>query len=631
MSKNLLIDATHSEETRVAIVNNGALEDFESETAHKKPIKGNIYLGRIMRVEPSLQAAFVDFGGQRQGFLSYSEIHSDYFQFPNTDGKGFSEDRRYRIQDVIKRRQIILVQVVKEERGNKGAALTTYLSLPGRYCILMPNSGHRTAGISKKIVDTEDRQRLKEIIRNLEVPETMSLILRTAGQNRTKLEIKRDYDYLLKLWEEVRQLTLSSEAPSLIYAEGDLIKKAVRDLYSRDMDTIIVAGDEAYKAAKAFMKQIMPSHAKKVLPYKEGVTSLFQNYYVEEQIERMFHPTVSLPSGGSIVITPTEALVAIDVNSGKSTKEKHIDDTALKTNLEAAEEVARQMRLRDLGGIVVVDFIDMSNTQHIHQVEKRFREAIKLDRARIQLGKISSFGILELSRQRLNPSVLETHTVVCPHCSGTGFIRSIESTGVYLLRKIEFNLSENPLWTEIVVFVPLGVDQYLLNQKRASLLQIEARFDVSIYIKADPALTSPLFRIEVVSEKEASVPEELVEPLIPVPVPPEKESLKSVEEPSASPVEIPVKTRKRKRRKPPRASNVMVVPDDFNNGENKSEPEVIALEAGQYQKDETAPLNLQENDESIKKPKYPRRRRRFSRSPKNLQQSLDREKELEDK
>ncbi|RZI46609.1 Rne/Rng family ribonuclease [Candidatus Finniella inopinata] len=562
MAKKLLIDANHPEEVRVAVVNGQILEDFDSETSTKKQIKGNIYLAKVVRVEPSLQAAFVEFGGNRHGFLPFSEIHPDYYRVPvadrpaaesglendeeniddtlfgseqeesldeeadavsepdenasEKDSSADSEDTekvsqkpkpsrtagyRYKIQEVIKRRHIMLVQVVKEERGNKGASLTTYLSLPGRYCVLMPNAGYRAGGVSRKINDGEDRRRLKDLVKDLSMPEGMALIVRTAGQERNKNEIRRDYDYLLRLWSEIRDLTLQSIAPFLVYAEGDLIKKSIRDIYNRDIDEILVQGEEAYKQAKAFMRQLIPSHARKVKLYQDENSPLLHRFKVEEQINQMMQPSVRLPSGGSIVINLTEALVAIDVNSGRSTRERHIDDTALKTNLEAVDEVARQMRLRDLAGLVVIDFIDMSDNNHIQQVEKKLKEVVKTDRARIQLGKISQFGLMELSRQRLRPSLIETYTIPCTHCHGTGLVRSIESMSLHVLRAVETCALQQSA-KEILLTVPSGVDLYLLNQKRQNLIALENRFSVSIQVNRDPALNSPDFKLDVLAIQE---------------------------------------------------------------------------------------------------------------------------------
>ncbi len=564
MAKKLLIDANHPEEVRVAVVNGQILEDFDSETSTKKQIKGNIYLARVVRVEPSLQAAFVEFGGNRHGFLPFSEIHPDYYRVPvsdlpaaesvlgadeeNLDDSSFNSEPdestddeaevvsdldenspekdqnidaddeektskkpqssrtsgyRYKIQEVIKRRHIMLIQVVKEERGNKGASLTTYLSLPGRYCVLMPNAGYRAGGVSRKINDGEDRRRLKDLVKDLSIPDGMGLIVRTAGQERNKIEIRRDYDYLLRLWSEIRDLTLQSIAPFLVYAEGDLIKKAIRDIYNRDIDEILVQGEEAYKQAKSFMRQLIPSHVRKIKLYQDENCPLLHRFKVEEQINQMMQPSVRLPSGGSIVINVTEALVAIDVNSGRSTRERHIDDTALKTNLEAVDEVARQMRLRDLAGLVVIDFIDMSDTNHIQQVEKKLREAVKTDRARIQLGKISQFGLMELSRQRLRPSLIETYTIPCIHCHGTGLVRSIESMSLHVLRAVETCALQQPA-KEILLTVPNGVDLYLLNQKRQNLIALENRFSLSIQVNRDPALNSPDFKLDVLAIQETA-------------------------------------------------------------------------------------------------------------------------------
>ncbi len=486
MTKRMLIDASHPEETRVVVSNESQLEDFDFESSTKKQLKGNIYLAKITRVEPSLQAAFVDYGGQRHGFLAFSEIHPDYYQIPQADRKllrepspppdvdggepeafahngaanGAAEEgagdeapvavatdpdeeaaevfdeqarqrsrllRGYKIQEVIKRRQIMLVQVVKEERGNKGAALTTYLSLAGRYSVLMPNTG-RGGGISRKIANPADRTRLKAIAREIEVPEGMGLIIRTAGQARSKLEIKRDYEYSLRLWNDIRELTLQSVAPCTIHEEGALVKRAIRDLYSRDIDEVWVEGDEGYKTARKVMSMLMPSRARRVKPYKDDLP-LFHRYAVEEQLDTLHQPVIHLRSGASIVIHTTEALTAIDVNSGRSTRERNIEETALKTNLEAAEEIARQLRLRDIAGLVVIDFIDMAEGRNQRSVERRLRDHLKTDRARVQLGRISAFGLLELSRQRLRPSFQELSTQSCPVCAGSGAIRSVEFGG----------------------------------------------------------------------------------------------------------------------------------------------------------------------------------------------------------
>jgi ribonuclease E len=685
MAKRMLIDATHPEETRVVVLNGNRLEEFDFESSTKKQVKGNIYLAKVTRVEPSLQAAFVDYGNNRHGFLAFSEIHPDYFKIPVADrepndigpvheeaetrepgseiheGAGISlaaalpepvpvpaipessedepelpeqpgfaagatpsptaagegeahplenfpevirfeatrpsegsielpwaEDargpeivsehvqgtpegavftsstaavasldetiasteefaaapagadilafteasattearaegdgeageleavetlggdeleeaehqrsrtiRHYKIQEVIKRRQIMLVQVTKEERGNKGAALTTYLSLAGRYCVLMPNTA-RGGGVSRKITSISDRRRLKDILEDLDIPEGMGVIVRTAGAERSRAEIKRDYEYLLRLWNEIRELTLRSTAPALIYEEGNLIKRSIRDLYTRDIDEVLVEGEEGYRTAKAFMKMLMPSHAKRVQPYRDPQIGLLHRFQVESQIDAIHSPIVQLRSGGYVVINQTEALVAIDVNSGRSTRERNIEETALRTNLEAAEEIARQLRLRDLAGLIVIDFIDMEEHRNQGAVERRLKEALKNDRARIQVGRISAFGLLEMSRQRLRPSLVETSTQPCPHCGGTGSIRSTESTALYVLRSIEEE-GMRQRSAEICVYVPTTVALYILNQKRESLVQLEARYGVRVSVARDDALIPPAFRLE---------------------------------------------------------------------------------------------------------------------------------------
>ncbi|WP_428029669.1 Rne/Rng family ribonuclease [Ancylobacter sp.] len=593
MANKMLIDATHPEETRVVVVRGNRVEEFDFEAANRKPLRGNIYLAKVTRVEPSLQAAFVEYGGNRHGFLAFSEIHPDYYQIPVADRQALlaeeerqqrrdaeaenedkpkgrtrrprgapkaaegdetvSEDaagesaegdagsdagparrsrrrpsssddesggeieeiageeeivdevgsddameempergaprgraRTYKIQEVIKRRQVMLVQVVKEERGNKGAALTTYLSLAGRYSVLMPNTA-RGGGISRKITSAEDRKRLKEVASDLEVPEGMGVILRTAGANRTKPEIKRDFEYLLRLWENVRELTLGSTAPSLVYEEGSLIKRSIRDLYNKDIDEVLVAGDEGYREAKDFMRMLMPSHAKNVKPYKE-TQPVFTRFGVESQLDAMFLPQVQLRSGGYLVINPTEALVSIDVNSGRSTREHNIEDTALKTNLEAAEEVARQLRLRDLAGLVVIDFIDMDEKRNNRAVERKLKDCLKNDRARIQLGRISHFGLMEMSRQRIRTGVLESSTEVCPHCGGTGHVRSSPSVALQMLRGAE-DILQRSNTHNLVIRTRAENALYVLNHKRAHLHELEERFGVLITISADPSLT----------------------------------------------------------------------------------------------------------------------------------------------
>ncbi len=710
MAKRMLIDATHPEETRVVVLNGNRLEEFDFESSMKKQVKGNIYLAKVTRVEPSLQAAFVEYGNHRHGFLAFSEIHPDYYKVPVSDrepiglepghdeteareaepeaaseegvslaaalpepvpvpatpdgnedegsepaeselreppdlpphhteaadgeahtagtaaespppdqilaerpwesvvpepekaatdaskpepaasfgwGEALAADvpgdpevvatdattpehaaanvvpiaaalagpddvvvaalespteaaqmdmlavpqqsttsalaesegeaveavetlggdeleeaehqrsrtiRHYKIQEVIKRRQIMLVQVTKEERGTKGAALTTYLSLAGRYCVLMPNTA-RGGGVSRKITSIADRRRLKDILEDLDIPEGMGVIVRTAGAERSKAEIKRDYEYLLRLWNEIRDLTLRSTAPALIYEEGNLIKRSIRDLYTRDIDEVLVEGEEGYRTAKAFMKMLMPSHAKRVQPYRDPQIGLFHRFQVESQIDAIHSPIVQLRSGGYVVINQTEALVAIDVNSGRSTRERNIEETAVRTNLEAAEEIARQLRLRDLAGLIVIDFIDMEEHRNQSAVERRLKEALKNDRARIQVGRISAFGLLEMSRQRLRPSLVETSTQPCPHCGGTGFIRSTESTALYVLRSIEEEGMRRRS-AEICVYVPTAVALYILNQKRDSLVQLEARYAIRVLVAQDDALIPPAFRLE---------------------------------------------------------------------------------------------------------------------------------------
>ncbi|HEY3145086.1 MAG TPA: Rne/Rng family ribonuclease, partial [Dongiaceae bacterium] len=737
MAKVMLIDATHPEETRVAVVDGRKLEEFDVEVASRRPLKGNIYLAKVTRVEPSLQAAFVEYGGNRHGFLAFSEIHPDYYRIPIADrekllreaaadddddevgGGGrardyssadrneepdaedldamavaagsdvgeapFSEDtaadagaavepaddaagsadvwhhasearaasitgsdvaereagaaiapaeepslgeaessaraadelvspweqpetssgsaaletprfelrsapvediataapgaltssldvahengtrgesaahvvssteagngdtdlpapaeaelvevqstgevvdviggeepaqqddpevdeeharrrrqrnlRRYKIQEVIKRRQILLVQVTKEERGNKGAALTTYLSLAGRYCVLMPNTD-RGGGISRRITSVNDRKRLKSIIDDLDAPEGMAVIVRTAGMERAKPEIKRDFEYLLRLWDEIREVTLKSSAPALIYEEASLIKRSIRDLYTRDIGDIMVAGDEAYRGARAFMRTLTPSHTRRVQAYRDQSQPLFQRYQIESQIAAIHEPVVHLRSGGYIVLNQTEALVAIDVNSGRATRERNIEETALRTNVEAAEEVARQLRLRDLAGLIVIDFIDMEENRNNAQVERRLKEALKNDRARIQIGRISTFGLLEMSRQRLHPSLVEASTEACAHCHGTGRVRSVESTALHVLRMAEEEMARN-FSPGVTIFVPSAVALFMLNHKRRAIEEIEQRRGVRVYLQADDELTPPEYRLDRIKQ-----------------------------------------------------------------------------------------------------------------------------------
>ena len=636
----MLIDASHQEETRVAIVDGNRVEDFDYESSAKKQLKGSIYLAKVTRVEPSLQAAFVDYGGNRHGFLAFSEIHPDYYQIPVADREALiaqeaaanidlleddekekekpkkkrrqpnrkksepeissanaeiidkkdvlepeelgsekkpdknkksktkaettksdevivhkpensqdvenkrdlensneprlneiensankkssdnsepspleddtssseedEEERlrikmakrlryKYKIQEVIKKNQIILIQVVKEERGNKGAALTTYLSLPGRYCVLMPNTLHG-GGVSRKIANVADRKKLKTILSSLNMPKGHACIIRTAGSDRTKSEINRDYDYLKRMWEAIRELTLKSIAPSQIYEEGNLIKRSLRDLYTRDVSEILVEGETGFKSAKKFMNMLLPSHAKKVVHYEDEIP-LFQRYKVESHLDSMYSPTAQLKSGGYIVINPTEALVSIDVNSGRATKEQNIEETALKTNLEAAEEVARQLKLRDMAGLVVIDFIDMEDNRNNRAVERKMKNCLKSDRARIQVGRISSFGLMEMSRQRIRIGVLESSTTACPHCEGSGLLRTVESQSLHILRIIEEEgiKAKNSYF---IFFLPAQVAVYILNNKRDNLTALERRYDFSVSIDIDESLTASAYRME---------------------------------------------------------------------------------------------------------------------------------------
>ena len=552
MSKKLLIDARSSDETRVVLLNNNNIEDIDYEISHRKQLKGNIYLAKVTRVEPSLQAAFVEYGGNRQGFLAFSEIHPDYYRIPVEDrekllaeerehaeaepdtdtepkddqgedngdsddgdnGNGLDPDdermrrrrferfrRHYTIQEVISRRQIMLIQVVKEERGNKGAALTTYLSLAGRYCVLMPNTYH-SGGVSRKITDAADRKKLKTIVSGLDVPTGMAVIVRTAGSKRTKAEITRDYNYLMRQWNEIRETTMASSAPSIIYEEGNLIKRAVRDYYTSDVEEIIVEGAEGYKSARAHMKNLMPTHVKKVTEHTDAVSHLFQAYKVENMLTEMHNPEVTLKSGGYIVINQTEALVAIDVNSGKATRERNIEETALRTNLEAAVEIARQLKLRDLSGLVVIDFIDMDYSRNKNAVERKLKEAMKHDRARVQVGSISQFGLLEMSRQRLRPSLSEAVSDLCPHCHGTGRIRSVESAALAVIHQIEGEVARKPR-AKLTVAMASEVALYILNHKRDAISELETRFQMSIILEQDNSLLAPHIRFEGMPEKQA--------------------------------------------------------------------------------------------------------------------------------
>lgn len=527
MAKKMLIDAAHPEETRVVVLDGNRVEDFDFETANRKQLRGNIYLAKVTRVEPSLQAAFVEYGGNRHGFLAFSEIHPDYYAIPHDDQEAIkaelakadaeSEDeeeddearderrrriltRRYKIQEVVRRRQIMLVQVVKEERGNKGAALTTYLSLAGRYCVLMPNTG-RGGGISRKITQAADRKRLKKIAVELEVPQGQGLIIRTAGAKRTKTEIKRDYEYLSRAWETIRDETLKSIAPALIYEESSLVKRAIRDLYDKDVDEIHVEGEAAYKEAKDFVRMLMPSHAKRVHSWKEP-TPIFAKHGVERQLESIYSPIVTLKSGGYIVINQAEALVAIDVNSGRATRERNIEQTAFKTNLEAADEAARQMRLRDLAGLIVIDFIDMEESKNDRAVEKRMKDNLRFDRARVQMGKISGFGLLELSRQRRRTGVLEGTSHICPNCSGAGRVRSVESAALALLRALD-EAAAKQRGRRIEARAATDVALYLLNEKRDTLSNLEASNNVSLRVIASAGIAPPDFELNISADLES--------------------------------------------------------------------------------------------------------------------------------
>jgi len=530
MTKRLLIDARQAEETRVVLLSGTRIEDFDYETENRKQLKGNVYLARVTRVEPSLQAAFVEYGGNRQGFLAFSEIHPDYYRIPIEDrealieadsaegdddsdetgsddspetigGEEVDEEdirpkrqvKRYKIQEVISRKQIMLVQVVKEERGNKGAALTTYLSLAGRYCVLMPNN-NRGGGVSRKITNIADRKRLKTVVAGLDIQAGMAVIVRTAGAKRTKTEIARDFNYLSKLWDDIRARTLESQAPCLIHEEGDLIKRSIRDLYTSEVDEVLVEGEEAYKIARNQMKVLIPSHLKKVQKY-EGTNPIFQHFNVENQMNTIHNPQVTLKSGGYLVINQTEALVAIDVNSGKSTRERNIEETALKTNLEAAEELGRQLRLRDLSGLIVVDFIDMEETRNQHAVERRMKDAMRNDRARIQIGSISHFGLLEMSRQRLRLSINESISNLCPHCEGTGRVRSIDTAALQLLRSIEEEAQKGKM-DELHITAHRDAVLFILNHKRSAIAEIEARFGFMVILLSDDSLIAPEYKVD---------------------------------------------------------------------------------------------------------------------------------------
>ena len=515
----MLIDANHDEETRVIVLNKeGKIEEFDIEAKDRNQIRGNIYLAKVTRVEPSLQAAFVEYGGNRHGFLAFNEIHPDYYQIPTSERKKLLDEetelvtntdasddvdetesdeaesvtnhegskrsskqrKRYKIQEVIKKRQIILVQVTKEERGNKGAALTSYISLAGRYCVLMPNTA-RGGGISRKISDIQTRNKIKASIDSLKIPDGMGVIIRTAGAQRTKTEIKRDFEYLTRLWQTIRDLTLNSSAPELIYEEGSLVKRSIRDLYNKDVEEIVISGENAFIEAKNFMKMLIPSHVKFIKKYSDTVP-LFIQYDAESELDNMFHENVRLPSGGYLVINQTEALVAIDVNSGRSTREHNIEDTALRTNLEASDEVARQLRLRDLAGLIVIDYIDMEERRNNRSVEKQLKDALRSDRARIQVGHISQFGLMEMSRQRMRSSLLER-------------AGSISSQSVQIIRAIEQDLFKNGK-NNIKLYTNNELSGYLLNTKRKNLYEIEDRYGITIEIAVAEIDGGETFKIE---------------------------------------------------------------------------------------------------------------------------------------
>ncbi len=543
MPKRMLIDAAHAEETRVVVVDGTRIEDFDFESQNRKQLRGNIYLAKVTRVEPSLQAAFVEYGGNRHGFLAFNEIHPDYYQIPLADREALlreeaeeaddhhpravddddededaDEDdvigdevarrhrriaRRYKIQEVIKRRQIMLVQVVKEERGTKGAALTTYLSLAGRYGVLMPNTA-RGGGVSRKITTATDRKRLKSLVQELGVPQGMGLIVRTAGAKRTKAELKRDYEYLMRLWENIRDRTLHSIAPALIYEEEDLVKRAIRDMFDKDIEGVWVEGEAAFRDARDFMRMLMPSQAKKIQHYNEA-TPLFVQAKVEDHLAQIYSPVVALKSGGYLVINQTEALVAVDVNSGRSTRERNIEATALKTNMEAAEEAARQLRLRDLAGLIVIDFIDMDESKNNRAVEKKLKDALEDDRARVQMGKISGFGLMEISRQRRRSGVLEGTTHVCEHCKGVGRVRSTESSALAVLRAVEVEAGKNG-GGAVTLRAPSAVALYVLNEKRAYLERLRQTHGLAVTVVVDESLAHDEHALDRTETREHEAP-----------------------------------------------------------------------------------------------------------------------------
>ena len=753
MTKKMLIDAAHPEETRVVVVSGTRLEDFDVEVASRKQLRGNIYLAKVTRVEPSLQAAFVDYGGNRNGFLAFNEIHPDYYQIPVEDrqaliaedaaasraeraegaragrepsgeefGKeapgaesvaeeipeegsevvfadiapvetapvemppgditaveaeraegapenivgdvaediaglapgtevpagealspppdegeapkpapvevlgGDSDDdlevrrpsparrrRHYKIQEVIKRRQILLVQVVKEERGTKGAALTTYLSLAGRYCVLMPNTA-RGGGISRKIAGGADRQRLKSVVDELDIPDCMAVIVRTAGAERSKTEIHRDFEYLMRTWAEVRERTLESIAPALVYEEGSIIKRAIRDLYSDDIDEVIVAGEDGYRQARDLMKLLVPSHVKRVQLYTDPSVALLRRYQIEDQLATIHSPQVQLRSGGYIVINQTEALVSIDVNSGRATRERHIEETAFRTNLEAADEIARQLRLRDLAGLIVIDFIDMESSRNQNQVERRLKEAMRHDRARIQIGRISHFGLLEMSRQRLRPSLIETSSVPCPYCGGTGVRRATDTSALAILRAIEDEGARGRA-EEIVVHAATPIVLFILNHKRAALSELERRFAFRVILAADDTLVPPAHRID--RTKARSGPPVIVAPVsAPMPEPeegddiPVEEEIAPAEGEAVAEIETPIaddaarsggdgRRRRRRRGRRGRGQDRAVPPTGGRTEESPRAYEDRVHAPGQITEDATYPLGAPQPDAPV--------------------------------
>ena len=812
MADKMLIDASHEEETRVVVVRGNRIEEFDFESQHKKQIRGNIYLAKVTRVEPSLQAAFVDYGGNRHGFLAFAEIHPDYYQIPLADRQALmqqeAEDQRtiaeadsadpvvdlaneeqpdvgiataetpavvaaetveaaeapaaetasaeaepekkakpkrtrsrkkvvepaaeeavaetaesapaedaddstpesmaamidtdsisedvdarrghdsddddddddnhekeviesvgaedameevpdrvvrkprkqYRIQEVIKRRQILLVQVAKEERGNKGAALTTYLSLAGRYSVLMPNTA-RGGGISRKITQPQDRKRLKEIAKELDVPQGMGVILRTAGANRTRVEVKRDFEYLMRLWENVRTLTLQSTAPCLVYEEGSLIKRSIRDLYNKDIGEIIVSGEDGYREAKDFMKMLMPSHAKVVQPYRD-LHPIFSRSGIEAQLDRMLQPQVTLKSGGYLIINQTEALVAVDVNSGRSTREHSIEDTALQTNLEAAEEVARQLRLRDLAGLIVIDFIDMEEKRNNRAVEKKLKDCLKNDRARIQVGRISHFGLLEMSRQRIRASVLESTTQICSHCGGTGHVRSQSSVALHVLRGIEEYLLKNTTH-DITVRTTPDIALFLLNHKRGTVVDYENRFGVSIFIESDVSIGSTHFAIDRGEAVESPVKIESLMQFAAIPVEEDDDVVIEMEEDEEENELEPAKAvskperaegddqngRKRKRRRRRRNrngerngdaqaenGNVEQISEDAEDGDDESEDDAVETSADV---DASADSETDENGRRKRRRRGKRGGRRNRNGEEGVEASFDGEGDAE--